>query len=680
MNQKTPFIFYGGDYNPDQWDDATMEEDMRLFKKAHVNLVTLPVFSWAKLEPAEGQYDFGWLDRILEKLRENRIYVCLATPTAAQPAWMSRKYPDMLPVDVEGRRRNHGKRVNFCPNSDKYRELSGKIAAEMAVRYRSYPGLVLWHVANEYGTYCYCERCASKFREWLRKRYGTVWELNKRWNLSFWGHTVYSFEEVNIPSELNDDNKWYQPKMLDYMRFMTDSNLECFLNEYTQIKNITPDIPVTTNISGFIKNIDQYRLVGSMDVAGWDNYPSPLHDRSLVAMKHDLMRSLKGGKPFLLMEQSPNQQNWQPYNKLKKPGEVRLLSYQALARGADSVLFFQMRQSIAGVEKLHGALISHAGHENTRVFRECRQLGAELERMKGEFLGSRIKARVAFIFDWDNWWAVELSSGPSKDMDYLSQVNKYYRAFYKKNIPVDFIPAGADLSGYDIVVAPLLYMVKQETGENLKIFVKNGGTFVATFFSGIVDENDRVVLGGYPGKLKEILGIWVEETDALFPEEHNEMVVTDTISGTGLLKGKAYRCGLICDIVHLKGAKALAVYGSDFYRDVPCVTKNTCEKGLAYYVATDPEEDFVDDFVKMLCLEKNIGPLLEAPDGIEITERQGENASYTFVINHRKNEVEIELPDENYRNLLNNGKTTGVLRLGLRDIAVLKHERRILHE
>ena len=353
--KKADRIYYGGDYNPDQWDEATIAEDMRLFKKVGINLLTLPVFSWAKLEPDEGVYDFEWLDKIIDQIWANGIYVCLATPTTAQPAWLSTRYPEVLPVDIQGRKRTHGMRVFFCVNSLKYRERAAAIAEEFAKRYAHHPALAMWHVSNEYGTYCYCPTCQAKFRLWLRKRYGSVQELNNRWHTTFWGRILTSFEEVTLPTELNDDYRFNPAIQLDYMRFVTDSTAECFLNEYRVLKKYNPEIPIQTNMSGYIKKLDQSELTKNLDVVGWDNYPWPDDPPYFVAMKHDIMRGLKGGQSYVLTEQSPNQQNWQPYNRLKRPGEVRLLSYQAMAHGADTCLFFQMRQSIAGQEKFHGA-------------------------------------------------------------------------------------------------------------------------------------------------------------------------------------------------------------------------------------------------------------------------------------------------------------------------------------
>ena len=632
INPKLPAILYGGDYNPDQWPEEIWREDMRLFRLAGINVVVVPVFSWAKLQPAEDRYDFEWLDRVLDLLAENGIYACIATSTAAQPAWMSVKYPEILPVDVHGRKRTHGKRVNFCPNSKVYREFAARLARKLAERYKDHPALLYWRVANEYGTYCYCDTCAQEFRKWVQKRYGTIEEVNRRWNLSFWGHTIHSWDEIMVPSELNDDNKWYQPVALDYLRFMTDSTIECFVNEYQAIKEVTPDLMVSTNISGYIKKLDQFKFAEYVDIVSWDNYPQPQHRMSLVAFKHDLMRGLKGGRPYILAEQTPSSQNWQPYNLLKRPGVMRLLSYQALARGADTVMFFQMRQSKAGVEKLHGAVISHAGHERTRVFGECAQLGAELKNIGASFLDSRVTAKVAVMFDWDNWWAVELSSGPSRDLQYLDQVEKYYHALWKLNVPVDIVRPDSDLSKYDLVLAPLLYMTKPGTAENIENYVREGGTFVTTFFSGMVDENDHIILGGYPGELKDVLGIWVEEIDGLLPEMKNGMVMKGPL---GELNG-TYECGLICDLLHLRGAEALAVYAADFYAGRPCLTRNQFGKGTAYYVASDPEQPFIDGFVKYLCDLKGIKAPLEVPPGVEVTQREKESRRFTFVLNHNE--------------------------------------------
>lgn len=668
---KAEKIYYGGDYNPDQWDEATIAEDMRLFRKAGINLLTLPVFSWAKLEPDEGVYDFDWLDRIIDQIWANGIHVCLATPTTAQPAWLSTRYPEVLPVDIQGRKRTHGMRVFFCVNSLKYRERAAAIAEEFAKRYAHHPALAMWHVSNEYGTYCYCPTCQAKFRLWLRKRYGTVQGLNEHWHTTFWGRIVTSFEEVTLPTELNDDYRFNPAIQLDYMRFVTDSTAECFMNEYRVLKKYNPEIPVQTNMSGFIKKLDQFTLTKCLDVVGWDNYPWPNDPPYFVAMKHDIMRGLKGGQSFVLTEQSPNQQNWQPYNKLKRPGEVRMLSYQAMAHGADTCLFFQMRQSIAGQEKFHGAIISHAGHEHTRVFRESEELGHELEKIGDAFLEGRTPARVAMLMDWNSWWALELTSGPSKDMDYLKTFSRYYHAFHRRNIPIDIVnPSDRELTGYDLVVAPMLYMTKEGVGEKITEFVRQGGTLVTTVMSGLVDENDRCIFGEYPGKLRDVLGIWVEEVDALRPDERNRILMNGAMPGMA----ESYECSFLCDLLHTRSAEALATYESDFYAGMPVVTRNHFGMGKAYYIGTEPDDAFLNDFMGRICEDIGLTAPFAAAENVEVTRRVSGKGTTIFVLNHNQEPSWVDFGTSRLTRLTTDEAMTGRVEIAPRDVLVLRLE------
>lgn len=675
INAKLPFILYGGDYNPDQWPKEVIEEDIRLLRLANINIVTLPVFSWALLQPDEDTYNFEWLDNILNLLRENNISVCLATSTAVQPAWMSRKYPEILPVDFDGRKREFGGRVKFCPNSKKYREFSVRLSTKMAQRYKDYDNIALWHIGNEYDNYCYCDHCREEFIEWLKKKYTTLDNLNLAWNNNFWGHTLYSWDEVTVPSGLSE--MWYgQDKIctnfqgiaLDYNRFMSDSILECYLGEYNAIKKITPNIQITTNLMGTFKPLDYFKWAEHMDVISWDNYPSYGAKPAIVAMRHDLMRSLKGGQPFMLMEQSPNQQNWQPYNTVKRPGELRLQSYQTLAHGADSIMFFQMRQSIGACEKYHGAVISHTGTENTRIFNDCKSLGEEFQILGDSILDSRFNSKVAIIFDWDNWWAVEFSSGPSVELKYIPQIEKYYKAFHNKNISVDFIRPTDDLSKYDVVVAPVLYMLKENVSDNIKAFVSAGGTFITTFFSGYVDENDRVKLGGYPSELRNLLGIWVEELDALPLEINNSIQMNNKLSGFD----SEYKCNMLFDIINLEGAEALALYGNDFYRGLPVITRNNYGNGQAYYIGSNPEDKFVDDFVNYLDSKHSLALDFKIEPGVEITKRVKGNKIIFFILNHNNKEISLNLKDKLFINLLTKEKVTNKLILNGKDVAILE--------
>ncbi|WP_256757124.1 beta-galactosidase [Cohnella sp. WQ 127256] len=679
INTQKPKIWYGGDYNPDQWEKPIWDEDLRMFKLAGIDVATLNVFAWANNQPDEDTYEFGWLDEMMDKLHADGVGVCLATSTAAHPAWMARKYPDVLRVDFDGRKRKFGGRHNSCPNSPTYREYSVKMAEKLAERYKNHPALLIWHVSNEYGGYCYCDNCAAAFRTWLQERYGSIDVVNKVWNTSFWGHTFYDWDDIVPPSSLSEEWRgWngrtatnFQGISLDYCRFQSDSLLDCYKLEYDALKKQTPDIPITTNLMGAYKELDYHKWAKHLDVVSWDNYPSLDTPYSYTAMMHDLMRGLKGGQPFMLMEQTPSQQNWQPYNSLKRPGVMRLWSYQAVARGADTVMFFQLRRSVGACEKYHGAVIEHVGHENTRVFQECADLGSELYKLGDSLLDARVKAKVAILFDWDNWWAVELSSGPTIALKYVEELHKYYSAFYQANIAVDVVGVDAELSGYDFVLAPVMYMVKPGVAERIERYVENGGTFLTTYFSGIVDENDRVTLGGYPGELRKLLGIWSEEIDALLPTQSNRIMLKSSIDGLE----QSYNCGMLCDLIHSEGAEVIAEYGEDFYKGMPALTVNKFGAGEAWYVATSPDVTFLQDWLPKLCAARGIEPLVtSAPDGVETTLREKDGVSYLFVLNHNPGASVVSLGQQSGVDLLSDKQLSGNVELAGRDLWIIKLE------
>ena len=626
-------MLYGGDYNPEQWDEAVWEEDMRMFRLAGIDCVTLNVFSWAALQSDEVTYHFERLDKIMELVRKNNLKVVMATSTAAHPAWMAKKYPEVLRTEFNGMKRKFGSRHNSCPNSPVYQKYSVALARKLAERYGTYDNIVTWHISNEYGGECYCENCEKAFRVWLKEKYGSIEALNKAWNTSFWGHTFYDWDEIVVPNLQSEhfaqNRTTFQGISLDYRRFNSDSILHNYLGEYEAVKAVTPHIPVTTNLMGFYKALDYQKWAGYMDVVSWDNYPDPTDPPALVAMRHDLMRGLKQGAPFMLMEQTPSVTNWQSYNLLKRPGDMRLISYQAVAHGADTVMFFQMRRSIGACEKFHGAVIDHVGTENTRVFREVSQLGEELKQLGDTTLDSRTPSKAAMLVDWDNWWALEYSAGPSCDLKYMDELANYYTALYDNNISVDIISAQDPLDDYKVVIAPVMYMTKPGADEKIRKFVSEGGTFVTTFLSGLVDEHDLVITGGYPGKLRDILGIWVEETDALPSYMKNSFS----------WNGKDYDCGLICDIMHMENAQALACYDKDFYEGTPVLSKNEFGKGHAYYVATRAGQDFYDDFLKKVLEEQGVEPVFKPCKGVEITLRRKEETNFLFFLNHNPQET-----------------------------------------
>ena len=666
-----PGILFGGDYNPEQWTPAmgydgetVWHEDLRLMREAGVNLVAVGIFSWAALQPDEHSFTFEWLDRVLDLLAEHEIFVSLGTGTAAQPAWLSTSYPEVMPVNVWGQRRRHGERMNYCPTSPTFRRFAQQLVRRLAERYHDHPALLLWHVSNEYGPVCYCDGCAARFRTWLQARYGSLDAINRRWVTPFWGHSFNAWEQIEPPSLLGDRSM--QGLLLDYQQFVSEMNLECYLEEAAILRAITPDVPVITNFHGLVKHLDYFAWAPNQDLIAWDSYPTAGESPAATAFRLDLMRGLKGGQSWLLMEQTPSQTQWRAYNPLKRPGEMRLQSYQAIAHGADSALFFQWRQSRGGAEMHHGAIVSHAEHANTRVFQEVAALGAELRALGQQLLGARSPARVALLFSWPNWWAVEYQPGLSAALDYLDEMTRYYSALWHHNVAVDVIAPDSSLEGYDLVLAPLLHMVSERQGAAIERYVAAGGVFLTTYFSGIIAEDGRAWLGGSPGPLRRMLGIWVEEVDPLQPGLSNSIVISD---GEGVAPG-TYPCDLWCEVVHLEGSRALARFGDDFYAGRAAITEHRFGQGRAYYVATRPEPALLRQILGGLLADLGITAPLAVPAGVEVSKRSTGGQEFIFVLNHHTDEQVIALP-EPMRDLVTGQVYEQQMRLAGRGVALL---------
>lgn len=664
-------FLHGGDYNPEQWLDRPdiLEKDLEYFKKAHINEATLGVFSWAKLEPEEGRFEFEWLEKLIGRLFDNGIRVILATPTGARPRWMAEKYPEVLRVDDRRRRQLFGVRHNHCFSSPVYREKAGIINTELARRLGGHPGVIAWHISNEYNGECHCPLCQDAFRDWLRERYGTVGELNRAWATTFWSHIYRDFSEVESPSPIGESS--LMGLNLDWKRFVTDRTVDFMRSEIRAIRDAGSDKPVTTNLMGDYPGLNYHKFAGELDIVSWDSYPLWHEKEERITamecgMRHDIMRGIQK-KPFLLMESSPSATNWQAVSKLRKPGMHHAASMQAVAHGADSVQYFQLRQSRGSYEKFHGAVIDHYGGDDTRVFREAAKVGEDLESI-AEIRGSEIPARAAVIFDWENRWALEGSQGPrNQGLYYKEAVEKSYGAFRRLGLNVDLIDMEQALEDYAVVAAPMAYMFRGGFAERVRRFVENGGILISTYWSGIVDETDLCFLGGTPHGLTDVLGLRSTEIDGLFdwesnaaiPERTNSLGITDS-----------YRCGTLCDLVKVSTAEALMVYGEDFYAGMPALTRNAFGRGEAYYVCADFEEGFYDDVYRRIARKAGLeGPIPGIPAGVEVTTREKNGTEYIFVQNFNRNPVEIELPDDCEIMLGEYGGT-----LGSFDTVILKRE------
>ena len=668
---KFPHMLHGGDYNPEQWLDQpeVLEEDIRLFRKAHINCVSLGIFSWAKLEPEEGGYDFGWLDEIIDRLYANGIYTVLATPSGARPQWLAQKYPEVLRVRPDGLRNFYGHRQNHCYTSPLYREKVTQIDTRLAEHYANHPAVILWHISNEFGGECHCELCQAAFREWVQKKYGTLDKLNHAWWANFWSHTYTDWSQVHSPSPVGETS--VHGLDLDWRRFVTHQTVDFMKTEIAAVKAVNPDIPVTTNMmTMYTYELNYFAFRDALDVISWDNYPewhNPYMGNEEVAkdcaMTHDMMRSLQK-KPFLLMECTPNATNWQGVSKLKKPGMHQLSVIEAVAHGADSGQYFQLRQSRGSCEKFHSAVISNTGTENTRTFREVTDIGAVLEQLSDRVYGSGTPAETAILFDTENKWALDKCQGPRNiGLDYFGNIRRNYSYFWKNGINVDIIDSTFDLSGYKLVIAPMLYLFRDGIQEKLRRFVRNGGTLVTTCFTGVVNDTDLSFLGeATEDKLSDVLGLWVEEVDSLYDCESNRTT----------WNGKSYSLKELCEICHPTTCETLAVYETDFYAGKPVLTKNQFGKGVAYHVSASADTDFFHALYAKLAAACDLTYAIRTavPDGISLTWRQSDTEKLIFVQNFGDSAAAVQL-DQPYENVLSGETVSGSLNIEKYGFAVL---------
>lgn len=668
---KFPHMLHGGDYNPEQWLDQpeVLEEDIRLFRKAHINCVSLGIFSWAKLEPEEGVYDFGWLDEIIDRLYANGIYTVLATPSGARPQWLAQKYPEVLRVRPDGLRNFYGHRQNHCYTSPLYREKVTQIDTRLAEHYANHPAVILWHISNEFGGECHCELCQAAFREWVQKKYGTLDKLNHAWWANFWSHTYTDWSQVHSPSPVGETS--VHGLDLDWRRFVTHQTIDFMKTEIAAVKAVNPDIPVTTNMmTMYTYELNYFAFRDALDVISWDNYPewhNPYMGNEEVAkdcaMTHDMMRSLQK-KPFLLMECTPNATNWQGVSKLKKPGMHQLSVIEAVAHGADSGQYFQLRQSRGSCEKFHSAVISNTGTENTRTFREVTDIGAVLEQLSDRVYGSGTPAETAILFDTENKWALDKCQGPRNiGLDYFGNIRRNYSYFWKNGINVDIIDSTFDLSGYKLVIAPMLYLFRDGIQEKLRRFVRDGGTLVTTCFTGVVNDTDLSFLGeATEDKLSDVLGLWVEEVDSLYDCESNRTT----------WNGKSYSLKELCEICHPTTCETLAVYETDFYAGKLVLTKNQFGKGVAYHVSASADTDFFHALYAKLAAACDLTYAIRTavPDGVSLTWRQSDTEKLIFVQNFGDSAAAVQL-DQPYENVLTGETVSGSLNIEKYGFAVL---------
>lgn len=655
-------IAFGCDYNPEQWDAAVWREDIALMREAGVDLVAVNIFGWSSLQGPDGRIDFSDLDTVIDLLHGAGIRVNLGTGTASPPPWLTARHPEILPVMADGTTRYPGGRQAWCPSSPVFRAFAVGLVEEVARRYGEHPAVALWHVSNELGchnAHCHCEASTRAFRFWLERRYGTIDELNRAWGTSFWSQRYRAFDEILTPRLTVSTRNPSQ--VLDFHRFSSDELLDHHRAEARVIRRHS-SVPVTTNfmVTAHIRNLDYWTWAPEMDIVANDHYLDHRlgEPHAELAFAADLTRGLAGGDPWLLMEHSTGSVNWQPHNLAKAPGEMLRNSLSHVARGADAVCFFQWRASLQGSEKFHSALLPHAGTDSA-VWNEVLELGSIVDRL-GEVAGTTVQADVALLFGWEAWWASDGENRPTHSIEYLDQVHELYGALHDLGATVDVVRPGADLTGYRLVVVPGLHLVRESEAAALDAAVAAGSTALVTFYSGIVDEDDRVVPGGYPGVWRDLLGVRVEEFSPVLPDVE-------------LTLDSGARARLWSERITATGAEIVDRFGDGPAAGRPALTRRAGRSGGgdAWYLGTLLDGPSARALLRRIATEAGVVLDPSASEDVEIVRRSADDRSYRFVINHGTTPVDI---DARGFDLITEASITGTITVPPGAVRVIREE------
>jgi beta-galactosidase len=664
-------FYFGVDYYPEHWPEERWPEDARLMAEAGFNLVRLAEFAWSRMEPQAGQYDFSWLDRAISILADQDIRIVLGTPTASPPPWLMAQHPEAFLVREDGQRKTYGNRREYCPNNPAYQGYSRRIVAQMAQHYAMHPSVIGWQIDNEFGDRCYCPVCAQAFRAWLCQRYGTLDELNERWGTIFWSHVYTDWQQIPVPATTGASPN---PGLaLDYRRFMSDSYVAYQQSQIDILREQCPQHLITHNLMGFKYDlVDYFDLARSLDLVTWDNYRRTQWamqaevEPSRAALAADTMRGLKG-KNFWVMEQQAGSGGWEVISVPPRPGELRLWSYQTIAHGADAVVYFRWRTARFGTEQYWHGLLDHDGYAGRR-YEEIKRMGAELTRVGAQICGSTIKPAVAMLLSYDSRFAFQIQAN-NPQFSYAEHFRQIYDAFYEHNVAVDIVAPDADLSSYNLVVAPAFHVVSAAAAKNLRRFVEAGGVLLLSPRSGVKDGSNAVVNQRLPGLLAELCGVEVEEYDSLAPDMGNEI----EFSLPELEAHSPALATIWCDVLQPKGAQVVATYTQQYYAGQPAITLNRLGQGKAAYVGTMGGITLYRALVGWLLELAGVKPILSLPEGVEVTERWQGDQRLLFVLNHTDQPHRLSLP-EPMTDLLAEQGTAGRITLAPKGVMILKGE------
>lgn len=635
---------FGADYYPEHWPRSRWQTDAALMREMGLSVVRMGEFSWTKFEPAQGEFDFSWLDEAIAILRDYGIDTIIGTPTATPPAWIIEQNPEIQPLDSQGRVRGFGGRHHDCQSSPVYREHAGRIVKALAAHYANMPGVIGWQTDNELGNshqdLCHCESCRRQFQLWLEKKYGSVDKLNQAWGTAFWSQTYNSFAQIPTPNLLPTDKGHNPSHLLDWKRFCSDLIVDFQQQQIDIIREYCPDHFITHNFMGFADKVNYFDLAKNLDVASHDQYPMgffhqnpPWQSPAGLSAALDLIRGTRK-QTFWIMEQQSGPAGWTTIGLTPRPGQLRLWTAQSIAHGADSIVYFRWRTCSYGTEEYWHGILPHSGNPGRR-YSELKQTIAELAPVLPDIQGSLPRSEVAFLYSYDQKWAFDIQPH-HPELEYVKQIMGYYSAFHARNIPVDFLAEGDDLDTYKLVVAPLMFLVNDELVERLENYVRQGGCLLLTMRSGVKDRNNVCLTDReLPGRLGDLLGLEILDYDCL-----REMEQTVKWHQDGL----EHKSAKWADIITLKGAEVLADYIQDYYSDTPAVTVNSYGRGKAVYVATEPDSTGMQtcaDYLIGLCDLESLG---DTPAGVELTRRRLADRDYIFALNHTAEKQKLELP------------------------------------
>lgn len=650
-------MYFGVDYHPEQWvypyggspdqPEATWEKDAATMAAAGINVVRMGEFCWGLFEREEGKYDFGWFKRVMDILQKAGIKCVLATPTAAPPIWLSRKYPEILPVDERGLVKREGTRRAVCLNSNIYWDGSKRLVQAMAKALGRHPSVIAWQIDNSLGGHfteaSFNPDTRRDWRLWLEAKYETVDRLNEWMGLRHWGQVVSSFDEVPMPMMAPTHHN--PALVLDWCRFCSDTIVQFVKMQADILHELSPQAPVTTNLRPLLHRFDHFDVAEVIDFVSIESTAAIKAHSSELACEIDMLRSLKktdlrtpdGEAGFWVMEQKAGNVSWQEVNSLVRPGVLRMFAYQLVSRGANAILFFRWRQPRFGTEKFHGAVLPHSGSTHARVFKEVAHLGDEMKLLTGVIKGTYVRADACILYTHDNDWMLQQPNQPNQHFRLRDHIQLFYNALHDRNISVDFARPTEDLSAYKLVFAPSLHLLSGGEADRLKLYVQNGGTLVATFNTGLVDEHGLAPDTGYPHDLTDLFGLEVLEFDMLPPGEENHLIFKGSFQTSHMHPARLW-----CDLIEAKECQVLATYGKDFYAGRPAMTMHSYGLGKAVYIGTYSHQHFYNDLILWLRQLCGLAPLLKVPETVEVSLRQKDDTKVFFLLNHQQTPVRVQ--------------------------------------